>query len=739
MEGRLESAHLGPRGFYRFTNPEWEQQYQARLRRWCFWMAIFHLYFDLALDLIGIIGWLYGGASDLPTAFWCTVAVDAVVLLFLFGLHTSPRCRRYIIPIHCTFIWLVLARNAFLIPLQAIEWTDSSYDYLVPASDTVFVSGPTGQKDIGVLLHDHLGSLSAYRSMQIAYANSYAPGIYNMLMGFNPWTLATAVGLNVLLTTGLVLTPFVQVPTMVLNPCVVVALTTLGVLFAAAFERMQRRHFEAERLLQWELQASQMADSVLNHSLKNTLADVAGNIEMFLAGVMPSKALEDCILSLRRGIRSCKERQGYLQLAAGQYQPVLNAIPLQDFGRQLLAGRDVVGRFPDCTIYADHMLLTLILDNALSNAAKHGHPQLPDVTFSIEEAPAEHCAGVPEGKRRFRFQVTNVAHPRRAPLTPEYVEELFTGCAEPQKDCVVPTLSDRIGLSHCVLAARLGGIALSLSQEEDLVTFCATVDAELVPAVHRRDSLQDENGAARPPPFPSGLRFAILDDSLPAQKLLQFHIEKLCHPAAVVCLGATSDDVQPFMAAALEADIIIIDQHLDWPENSCLGTDLVRQLRLALFRGFICVRSANDGPQDQAVYLRSGADCSVGKDLLGPVMLRQLRLAYAQFLCRGPPAPPPVLDCPSRRDSDVPLNGLSYKVATDPASSSSLRESDPRSTTCTDSLSPLLTTHDLQFTSMDRLLANVPPEAEASSPPLPCGVVALPPRSSPYQVSAPVS
>lgn len=34
----------------------------------------------------------------------------------------------------------------------------------------------------------------------------------------------------------------------------------------------------------------------------------------------------------------------------------------------------------------------------------------------------------------------------------------------------------------------------------------------------------------------------------------------------------TSDDVQPFMAAALEADIIIIDQHLDWPENSCLGT-----------------------------------------------------------------------------------------------------------------------------------------------------------------------
>eukprot|EP00667_Euglena_gracilis_P003482 EG_transcript_3492 len=693
MDGRLQSGRRSLRGFYRFTDPEWETQYQARLRRWCFRMALFHLYFDLAVDAVAVVGWLYSGASELPTSFWLTVALDVGILLFLAGLHTSRRCRRHVIPVHCAFILLVFLRNGALIPLQAVQWTDDSYSYLVPAWGTVYVDGPDGRHDLRSVLHDHLATLSAYRATQVAYVNSFAPGIYNMLMGLNPWTVGTVVGMNVLITTGVVSTPFLPVSTKVFNPCTMIALSILSMMFAAAFERMQRRNFGAERLLQWELQASQMADSVLNHSLKNTLADVAGNIEMFLAGALPGKALEDCIVSLWRGIRGCKARHSYLRIAAGEYRPVVNAIPLQDFGRQLLAGRDVVGRFPNCTIYADHTLLTLILDNALSNAVKHGHPQASDVTFTIKDVPAELCPDLQQGKRRFQFQVTNVANPERAALTPEYVQQLFAGCAPRRPDKVAPVLSDRIGLNHCILAAKLGDIALSLSQEEEVVTFSAVLDAEVA-----SDSISQDNCsvATRAPPFPPGLRFVVMDDSLAAQRLLRFHIEKLCAPAAVVCFGATCGDTDAFMAHALMADVVILDQHLDWDEDGCLGTDLVRQLRAALFRGFVCIRSANDGPQDQALYHAAGANCSMGKDLLGPVMLRQLRQGYAQFLASG--AAVPAKPAP---------NGPACHATVADGASSSCHGAEYFPAPATESLSLTFSIHDWRLASVDAPLISV--------------------------------
>ncbi len=36
-------------------------------------------------------------------------------------------------------------------------------------------------------------------------------------------------------------------------------------------------------------------------------ADVAGNLEMFLAGALGQKSLEDDIVCLRRGMRSCEQ------------------------------------------------------------------------------------------------------------------------------------------------------------------------------------------------------------------------------------------------------------------------------------------------------------------------------------------------------------------------------------------------------------------------------------------------
>ena len=48
-----------------------------------------------------------------------------------------------------------------------------------------------------------------------------------------------------------------------------------------------------------------MADSILNHTLKNTLADVAGNIEIYLAGMATSDILQDGIQVLASSPQLC--------------------------------------------------------------------------------------------------------------------------------------------------------------------------------------------------------------------------------------------------------------------------------------------------------------------------------------------------------------------------------------------------------------------------------------------------
>ena len=65
---------------------------------------------------------------------------------------------------------------------------------------------------------------------------------------------------------------------------------------------------------------SKEADSILNHSLKNTMADPAGQLEIFLDDSDGIKDLDPRLIqnlkmalaSLRRGMKSCRNRQTYI-------------------------------------------------------------------------------------------------------------------------------------------------------------------------------------------------------------------------------------------------------------------------------------------------------------------------------------------------------------------------------------------------------------------------------------------
>ena len=168
-------------------------------------------------------------------------------------------------------------------------------------------------------------------------------------------------------------------------------------------------------------------------------------------------------------------------------------------------------------VLLDERLCHLILDNALSNAFKHGHPQNPDVRLSIalHETPTRDSA-------LLTATVTNVAHPARPPITPEYLTKVLEGRAP-----LGPTtsaISDRIGLQHSFLAGATMGANLSLTQAGGQVVFKMQFRVESAAARSSpppQGSVADDFAAA---PFPSGLKICCLDDSEAARRLLYHNL-----------------------------------------------------------------------------------------------------------------------------------------------------------------------------------------------------------------------
>ena len=187
------------------------------------------------------------------------------------------------------------------------------------------------------------------------------------------------------------------------------------------------------------------------------MGDAAGEIELFLAAHAPpehhARHLQQSAASLRKGMRSCRHRQAYLQLVARQYTPTRAPTDLAEFTAELAAGRAmrVALRLRRAAAEIDVTLCALILDNAISNAFKHGHPQAPDVRLTVTDAdePAPDALG-PDRRPRspaareslprpsapapkaeavvpLTFTITNRAHLQRPRLTPHYLQVLAVG------------------------------------------------------------------------------------------------------------------------------------------------------------------------------------------------------------------------------------------------------------------------------------------------------------------------
>eukprot|EP00668_Euglena_longa_P047468 GGOE01063336.1.p1 GENE.GGOE01063336.1~~GGOE01063336.1.p1 ORF type:complete len:694 (-),score=197.72 GGOE01063336.1:908-2803(-) len=356
------------------------------------------------------------------------------------------------------------------------------------------------------------------------------------------------------------------------------------------------------------------ADSVLNHSLKNMMADAVGCIHMHcstLDGAPPAQ-LALALTCLERGMGWCRKRQALLELVTGGYVPMLTATRLPELGHLLVHDQDVTCSFVDATVLLDPVLCDLVLDNGISNAFQHGHPEAPAVHFTIT------LASSPGGPQLLTLEVANRVHPDRAVLGPQFLERILGG-EEPKEGA-------HFGLRHMFMAAQAHGMALTLEQNADWVVLRGILEVTAVPEP-RRESAQPEACLSLPP----DTHIFCVDDSDIARRLLAHTFGLLPDPPVVHTFGATALDVEAFLAEAPNsADIVILDQNLDYGAVHYQGTELLRQLVSDGFTGLICIRSANVHPDNQHTFIEAGAHCAIGKDVSPKVLVNTVLHAFAQ-------------------------------------------------------------------------------------------------------------
>ena len=273
---------------------------------------------------------------------------------------------------------------------------------------------------------------------------------------------------------------------------------------------------------------------------------------------------------------------------------------------------------PTCVLLLDTTLCSLVPDNAISNAFRHGTSPESAVHLAVTTTPTG------DGRLRLCFALTNQVSPTKPVLTQDFVARAWNGTHDThgrQAPAHSP-MSNGIGLQQAFLSAHLHDMALHLTQDGTEVRFTAQVIAS-VAANPRPPSPRDQG------PFPPNLHVCVIDDSDGSRQLLQHHLLHRVTPHVHV-FGESVRDVEPFIERTMAvAHIAVLDQNLEYgPEENVLGTDLIQRLVAQQFTGLICVRSGNATAEDVAFYSRCGAHCVFGKDVPLRRMIDELKAAY---------------------------------------------------------------------------------------------------------------
>eukprot|EP00668_Euglena_longa_P025082 GGOE01031310.1.p1 GENE.GGOE01031310.1~~GGOE01031310.1.p1 ORF type:complete len:455 (-),score=144.62 GGOE01031310.1:1008-2195(-) len=370
------------------------------------------------------------------------------------------------------------------------------------------------------------------------------------------------------------------------------------------------------------------------------MADAAACIQLYADGKASqvSPDLSQAVTCLARGMQWCRKRHVLLRMSEGDYLPALQPVSLREFGDRLVRGRAVISSFPNEVVLLDEVLCDILLDNALNNAFRHGDSVDPHVQFLMELAPPEETDSGGGLHRWLTFLISNRADPGRPLVTTDFIDALLHGRHSSNRELVYSTaLSEHLGLHHMFKVAETHGMTLTLQQQADTVVLRAQLQVQLTkePSLTQR---ADGSLSVNEPALPAGLHIWALDDSPVARRLLQHSLPKHFPGATVCVLGETPQQVATFISgAAVEADIVILDQHLDYSTESFLGTSVLADLLDLSCHAFVCIRSASVAHGNEAAFCAAGAHCALGKDLRPDDFFNTLKRLYGNFLALAPP------------------------------------------------------------------------------------------------------
>jgi CheY-like chemotaxis protein len=324
-------------------------------------------------------------------------------------------------------------------------------------------------------------------------------------------------------------------------------------------------------------------------------------------------------------MRCCRQRQAYLQLAANRYVVSLVPTRIRKFLSDLTTGRDISVDMlnVDILVNLDPTLCSLILDNAIVNAFKHGDERNPAVRVAVTTTDDG------DDKIKVQFTITNRANQQSTRLSQTFVEKMFNG--DSHDTPAANPWSDRIGLQHSRLAARAHNIALSLEQMDDTVTFQATLTTTRAAHTPLILSASQQDVSSFPK---NSLRIYYIDDSAMARRIMESCLQQITTHDKIGLFGHTADDIPPFLESVLEdGDIAILDQNLDFQGSpGALGSELVKHILREGFSGLICIRSGNTSAEDVKQYMASGAHLVLDKDEGRASILHKLKAAYLHHI-----------------------------------------------------------------------------------------------------------
>eukprot|EP00667_Euglena_gracilis_P018884 EG_transcript_20118 len=311
---------LGPHNhgvgrLWRFRDGRLERAYGAHCRPWYVYILLTH---SVVMSIMNATAFSAYLGADFAVVRWLYLSCGAVSFAVALLVFFSATAKRHAVPIHAAYCCAMVAVQCTLIQVlftaKMAEATATWPQGLPPAE----------QQTLEKYTQRLIGYQSFLNSMGAAGAN------WTLLAasGMSAWTVSSFTCALVAFFASTVTTPHQNALDSLRN-VVYVCSASMGCFLACLLlERLRRSNFLAQTQLAQELHASQLADSILNHTLKNILADVEANLEVFLAGAADTTLLVDGIACLRRGMQHCKERQVYLKLAAGEYQPTPTPVRL---------------------------------------------------------------------------------------------------------------------------------------------------------------------------------------------------------------------------------------------------------------------------------------------------------------------------------------------------------------------------------------------------------------------------